>query len=323
MKYSVNMGHWCSVFAVPTDIIDKYIKTASGSAIKVLIFLLRYSGNIFDSTRIASETGLTNEDVLNALAFWKQAGFINKAPEQMPDSPQQNTPAVQFDSIKKDFSVPQSSINYILKPDEIAEKLEKDNETREYFKMAVLCFQHELTYQEQKCLIWINEILGLNTDVCLQLISYCASIEKLSPQYINTIAIDWEKRNIDTCELAKEEITRLTEIRSLRSKFLGMLGLDNRPITKKEDELITHWVELGFSEELINFAYEKTVNSIGTRSLPYMARILDNWHAKGLKSVSDVAEAEKKSPYKNKNKQRRKGFIQDDPSFDVDFADEY
>ncbi len=322
MKYSVNMGHWCSVFAVPTDIIDKYIKTASGSAIKVLIFLLRYSGNIFDSEKIASETGLTNDEALNALNFWKQAGFINNTLGGFSDSRQQNTPAAQFDSIKKDFSVPQNSINYILKPDEIAEKLEKDNETREYFKMAVLCFQHELTYQEQKCLLWMNDVLGLNTDVCLQLISYCASIKKLSPQYINTLAIDWEKRNIDTCELAKEEIARLNELKSLRSKFLGILGLDNRPITKKEDELITHWIELGHSEELVNFAYERTVNAIGNRSLPYMAKILDNWYAKGLHSVSDVTDAEEKSPYKGKKK-HRKGFIQDDPSFDVSFADEY
>lgn len=322
MKYSVNMGHWCSVFAVPTDIIDKYIKTASGSAIKVLIFLLRYSGNIFDSEKIASETGLTNDEALNALDFWKQARFINNTLGGFPDSRQQNAPDIQFDSIKKDFTVPQSSINYSIKPDEIAEKLEKDNETREYFKMAVLCFQHELTYQEQKCLLWMNNVLGLNTDVCLQLISYCASIKKLSPQYINTLAIDWEKRNIDTCELAKEEIARLNELKSLRSKFLGILGLDNRPITKKEDELITHWIELGHSEELVNFAYEKTVNAIGNRSLPYMAKILDNWYAKGLHSVSDVTDAEEKSPYKGKKK-HRKGFIQDDPSFDVSFADEY
>ena len=322
MKYSVNMGHWCSVFAVPTDIIDKYIKTASGSAIKVLIFLLRYSGNIFDSEKIASETGLTNDEALNALDFWKQARFINNTLGGFPDSRQQNAPDIQFDSIKKDFTVPQSSINYSIKPDEIAEKLEKDNETREYFKMAVLCFQHELTYQEQKCLLWMNNVLGLNTDVCLQLISYCASIKKLSPQYINTLAIDWEKRNIDTCELAKEEIARLNELKSLRSKFLGILGLDNRQITKKEDELFTHWIELGHSEELVNFAYERTVNAIGNRSLPYMAKILDNWYAKGLHSVSDVTDAEEKSPYKGKKK-HRKGFIQDDPSFDVSFADEY
>lgn len=322
MKYSVNMGHWNCVFAVPTGIVDKYLKIASGSAVKVLIFLFRYSGNIFDTEKIASETGLTNDEVFNALSFWKQAGLITNTLNGELSQPAPSTQTVQFDSIKKDFSIPQNSMNYSIKPDEIAQKLEQDKKFHEYFKMASLCFQHDLTYQEQKCLIWINEILGLNTDVCLQLISYCASIGKLSPQYINALAIDWEKRNIITCEFAKEEVARLNELKTLRSKILYIIGLENRPITKKEEEFISHWVELGFSEEMIALAYERTIQAIGNRSLAYMGKILDNWHSKSLKSPKAVLDAEKSSPYKSKKK-RKKGFIQDDPSFDVNFADEY
>ena len=44
MNYKLNLGCWGSVFAVPSDVVDKYIKIAGGSNIKVLLFFLRHSG---------------------------------------------------------------------------------------------------------------------------------------------------------------------------------------------------------------------------------------------------------------------------------------
>ena len=44
MNYMINLGSWGSVFAVPSDVVDKYIKIASGSSIKVLLYFLRHCG---------------------------------------------------------------------------------------------------------------------------------------------------------------------------------------------------------------------------------------------------------------------------------------
>ena len=31
MNYNINLGGWNSIFAVPSDVVDKYIKIASGA----------------------------------------------------------------------------------------------------------------------------------------------------------------------------------------------------------------------------------------------------------------------------------------------------
>ena len=46
MNYNINLGGWNSIFAVPSDVVDKYIKIASGSNIKVLLYFLRHCGEL-------------------------------------------------------------------------------------------------------------------------------------------------------------------------------------------------------------------------------------------------------------------------------------
>ena len=58
MNYKLNLGSWGSVFAVPADVVDKYIKIAGGSSIKVLLYFLRHSGE-----------QVTDEIMANALSM--------------------------------------------------------------------------------------------------------------------------------------------------------------------------------------------------------------------------------------------------------------
>ena len=43
MSYSVNPMQFRSIFAVPTDIVDKHIRIANGDQLKVLLWILRNS----------------------------------------------------------------------------------------------------------------------------------------------------------------------------------------------------------------------------------------------------------------------------------------
>ena len=42
MNYSLDAGAWNSVFAVPSSVVDKYIKLADGASLKLLLYLLRH-----------------------------------------------------------------------------------------------------------------------------------------------------------------------------------------------------------------------------------------------------------------------------------------
>ncbi|MGN0679670.1 MAG: hypothetical protein ACI4JS_08420, partial [Oscillospiraceae bacterium] len=77
MNYSLNIGEWNSVFAVPSSVVDKYIKLASGNALKLLLFLLRHGGESFTADTLREELNFCEAGELeDAAAFWIQRGVI-------------------------------------------------------------------------------------------------------------------------------------------------------------------------------------------------------------------------------------------------------
>ncbi len=76
MKYTVNLGCWGSIFAVPTDVVDKYLKIAGSAQLKVLLYILRHSGEQFDIDTISSQLNMDAFDVKDCIEFWSSFNVI-------------------------------------------------------------------------------------------------------------------------------------------------------------------------------------------------------------------------------------------------------
>ena len=68
MNYSLNAGEWNSVFAVPSSVVDKYIKIAGGNSLKLLLFLLRHGGESFSEKELKEALGFRLEGELEDAA---------------------------------------------------------------------------------------------------------------------------------------------------------------------------------------------------------------------------------------------------------------
>ena len=55
MGYALQLGAWSSVFAVPGALVDRYIKTADGDQLKVILWLLRNNGRSYSAEEIATK----------------------------------------------------------------------------------------------------------------------------------------------------------------------------------------------------------------------------------------------------------------------------
>ena len=66
MSYSVNPSAFKSIFAVPTDIVDKHIRLANEHQLKVLLWILRNSPDNPDIKLDIYEGG--RQDLLNKLS---------------------------------------------------------------------------------------------------------------------------------------------------------------------------------------------------------------------------------------------------------------
>ena len=76
MSYTVNLGCWGSIFAVPTDVVDKYLKISGSAQLKVLLYILRHSGEQFDIETIAQYLNMGTFDVKDCIEFWSSFNII-------------------------------------------------------------------------------------------------------------------------------------------------------------------------------------------------------------------------------------------------------
>ena len=54
MSFSINLGAWNSVFAVPCSLVDQHIKLAGALQLKVLLWVLRHAGESLTVEGIAN-----------------------------------------------------------------------------------------------------------------------------------------------------------------------------------------------------------------------------------------------------------------------------
>ena len=151
-------------------------------------------------------------------------------------------------------------------------------------------------------LVDIYDRLGMPPEVILLLLNYCdeethrrwGSGRRPSAKAISDEAYRWANREILTLELAEEHIARCEQRRSDHGRIAELLGIRGRELYKRETDYIDAWLEMGFSDEAIALALERTVMNTGALKWPYLNGILRNWHAAGLHTPEEIEQAEGK-----------------------------
>ena len=314
MDYIVNTGSWGSLFAVPDCVVDEYIKLASGQAVKVLLYVLRNGNRKIDKNEIAAALNINDETIDDAFNFWESVGVLssgNGAVSQPPAAENRpNPPAVET-----------SSQHFNLRPTEIAERVRSSEQIRYLFTTAEATFGRMLNNTDQRSLIWIHEYLGLSVDVILMLIQYCVSLGKNNVLYIERVAFEWQEKNICTLDDAQNEIQRHQLFDAYEKKILFSLGINSKP-SVNQSEIIKNWYDKNISSELVECAYNRTMDSIGRFSMPYMNSIIMSWNEKGISSCNDITEFEKNNPPPkrtyNRNNSRNTPKKRKKQSYDID-----
>ena len=104
MSYTIDLGQWNSIFAVPASVVDNHIKLATEAQLKVLLYILRNSGTELDDDRISSALHIDPAEVKNAVDFWTERGLIAlgffKDEADIANSPVQQFGQVKVGDIK-------------------------------------------------------------------------------------------------------------------------------------------------------------------------------------------------------------------------------
>ena len=99
MSMKINLGAWNSIFAVPSSVVDEGLKFSDGVKLKVLLYLLRHSGEDVNESDISKATGVNETDIPEAVEYWVMKGIfcLNNGTFEPAQAEQQTTeqPAVK------------------------------------------------------------------------------------------------------------------------------------------------------------------------------------------------------------------------------------
>jgi len=159
-----------------------------------------------------------------------------------------------------------------------------------------------LNTEELKILLSFIRYLGLPGEVITVLICYCknrahqrGSLRNPSLRTIEKEAYVWAEAGIDNLEEAAAFIQAQTVRNSRMSHLQNQLQIHGRRLTAAEERYARSWLDMGFEDEVIAMAYERTCLNTGGLNWPYMNKILQRWHEAGLHTAEAVRTGERKN----------------------------
>ena len=131
---------------------------------------------------------------------------------------------------------------------------------------------------------------------------------------------DWGKDNF----LAGQELTVTVTLREYRElvaskatadqtvqasreklpRLMQLLGLGDRAPSPSEERYLLGWIDMGFGPEAVALAYDKTVLKCKELKWPYLNKILQNWHQKGLHTLAQVREGDRPASPRQQRQKR-------------------
>ena len=265
---------------------DKLLSLGSGDAALLYLWLLR-SGGRFDRDRAERELK-TAGPLSAAMALLRSAGLVRGQGEMQPAVP----------PVREELSEPTAV--------EIEKQAEADPGFQHLLREAPERLGRVLSGGDVKILYGIYHDLGLPTEVIFLLLEDCCweiarhygPGRKPTLRQVEKQAYIWHDRELFTIDLADAYLRDRQDKRGRLGEFRELLGIRDRALAPTEEKFLMSWLDMGFGREAVLLAFDKTVAKKGTLAWPYMNRILENWHAKGLHTLPEI-EAGDAPPRRN------------------------
>ena len=269
---------------------DRLIAAHDGDVALLYIYLQRTGGNLEGAAR---ELCRTMGEIEAAHEKLLRMGLIGTASVPSPAAPAELPRAERQQEIK----LPPAEELPEYRAEDIVRRSKEDDAFAAIVAEAQKVLGHVLSSSDLKRLFGIYDYLALPPEVVLELLNYCVSIScspsgegrrRLSMNFVEKEAFAWVHMEIFTLEQAEEYIQKSQQRRSDIGRISEALGIHGRTLAPSERRFVNAWLDMGFSLEVIELAYDRTVTSTGKLNWGYMNKILQTWHEKKLHSTAEI-----------------------------------
>jgi len=159
----------------------------------------------------------------------------------------------------------------------------------------------KLTTPDLAILLGLYDQLGLPADVIFLLVSFCGERtvqrygegRKPTLRQIEKEGYAWARLGLMTQESAAAYIRKYQRSREALPHMMRLLRLGDRTPSPSEEKYLMHWEAMGFADEAIELAYDKTVVKCKELKWPYMNKILCSWHENGLHTLAQIQDGDR------------------------------
>ena len=299
MSIRVSPEAWGQVFAVPSSVVDEHIRMANGQQLKVLLFVLRHSGEDLEVADLSAALGMPEADVSDAMQYWMTTGFLTRS--DLPAATSRSiAPKPQPQQL---LEVPDIVPTY----ETVAARLLEDESLKGLFRECQTRMGKTIGYDTQAKLLMMHDTYGLTPEVILTIVEYSVQKGK-GVGYMCKVGKNWAEEGVTTLEDAMEKLEQLARTDRAWQEFTALFSANAPKQTNSRLALMKKWrFTYGQSPELIFYAYETTVEAIDKVNFNYMDKMLTRWNEENLRTPQEVMKAEKSGAAKKAPAGRGKG----------------
>ena len=322
MNIMINYG--TGVATLPTAALGS-IDRSTKADIKLLFLLcaepLLLSGENREAciNRICERTGYSTAQVEASLAFWRGAGVLDMDEEDIANataSTAEPLPAAENPSVHSQPTHSQSTETVAPVPPTVTVTRsgtrmldEIPNYTTEELEQFLTEHKEASGNLDECQAIWgdifnsreVNVIVslvhswGLSWDYVFSLLAYAKKQlaergnQGKSLNYVHRMAMNYYKEGIMTEEALQQKFVEQERMNDFEHRIRSIFGLGQRNLTPKEKKFFSTWLyEYKYNIEIVELAYNITVDTKGSPNINYTGGILKNWYENGLKTLDEI-----------------------------------
>ncbi|MGI5959043.1 MAG: DnaD domain protein [Massiliimalia sp.] len=270
MNYEINFSQYRHNFSLPASVVEDHLKEIDSDYLKVILLIFKNPDKNYSTGLLSNLLNLSPSKVEKAIGYWVKKGVLLGDSQAVPE---------QVHTVSKTAVTSAAPIC--------------DTELKYLLSSVEGLLQRPATSADVKTLTYIYEYYRLPADVILMAIQYAVERGKDSIKYIESVCIGWYDQGIVTHTQAEEYLQRMSKEQEFEGIIKKMFGISGRKLIASEEKFIASWFEkYHFPLDMIQLAYEKTVQNTGKVAFAYTNKILLNWNKKGFSTLQDVLENE-------------------------------
>lgn len=297
------------VFVMPKEVL-KFVNNAKKAELRLIMYIFA-KGDSFSVEQAAQDLSESVDMINSALSFWRGTGLV-----------QETNDGVAVTKKPRKIQEPKQDEYSTLDVANARADMEFDH----IVKHAESTLGTLLNASKQAQLLYLYDNLGMQSDVIIGIISYCAANDKKQMSYIKNTAVGIHNDGVATYKELESYLKAKEDYHNFENAVKRIVGAGDRALTASEKKLVERWErELEVDEEMLSLAYERTITLISKPSLPYMSKILESWHNDGIKTADEARANLEKLGHKFKqdkeNERAKKAEKARNAGFDIEFED--